>query len=155
MSHLADRLRRWYDPLTLPAPFGRSPDGWPLVGCCQCERPIPWSRRGGRPDSPKIYYSRKFCSEACRYHADGDPARAARMRAPVPALLDPWNQIQLPTGPAFKQALPAMDEILQCGKCGSAAFRQTAVGKACINCGKLNLARDGDWARESVLAHTG
>ena len=151
-GRLSDRLRRFYDPRTLPAPLGRNPDGWPLLGCGTCSQPIPWRKnQTGNPclESPRIYYARQFCDRRCQHEWDGNEVRAAQMRTMIPKLLDPWTQLPLRDTPEFARPLPTLAEIDYCAKCHARGpFSVEAVGKKCFVCGYLNFARDAEWASE-------
>lgn len=155
-GRLSDRLRRFYDPRSLPAPLGRNPEGWPLLGCGSCSQPIPWRVNGKGVaeclESPRVYYVRQFCNRSCQHAWDGNEARVAQMRTMIPTLLDPWTQLTLRETPEFARHLPTLEEIFYCAHChAQGPFSVEAVGKTCFHCGHLNFARDADWASERVL----
>ena len=143
-----------YHPRTLPAPLGRGIDGWPLISCYRCSRPIRWVRdKDGCWESPAVYYERRFCGRTCLLAwAQTMLPKYPESRAPVD--LRPGGHLTGCCSHSAGPLRPLMAEIQRCRHCGSPALRDFGPGRECLMCGATMFARDGLYVmdRQEVVA---
>jgi len=139
-----------HHPERWPAPFGRGPDGWPLVGCLRpsCGAPVPWIKRAGKLILPSAYYPLKYCGVTCSLLAQRAGFFPPRRLSPID-LYRAEPALPSPISPAW----PSRDEVRWCPHCHAsrANLRVVGTGLSCFQCGTLIFTQEVDVEMEAAI----
>lgn len=147
-------LAKEFHPLTLPAPHGRGPEGWPLNDCLVCGRPIPWPSsyyHCHTPMPPAVYYAKKYCGRPCLLIGRHSPDLNRVQRQP---LINFEHRALQHIVVRHHLQHPLLHEITHCRRChaGLSALFLVDVGLECFHCGTIMYARDASWGRELAFS---